>query len=444
MKLTSLQEIASIIGAVTSSSLATSGVAVDSRLLRPGDLFFALPGEKADGHAFIGDAAAAGAVGAVVDRAYRGPDFGLPLLAVDDVLCALQTLAKEMLKARKSAVVGVTGSLGKTTTKEFIYTLLKKKFQTSSSPGNSNSQIGLPLAVINHTSGDDEMVILEMGMTQRGQISKLIEIAPPDVAVVTTVALVHAENFDSLEQIAEAKGEIFLHPKTKLGIYPLESSGVLAKCGTCQKQSFSTESPQADFSLKAVDHDLWITEKGRTAFMLPMLSVPGVHNRHNFLAAAAVARHFGLSWEEIKEAQSSLALPERRLQMVEKEGVLFVNDAYNASEQSMKAALDAFPEPKPGGRKIAFFGGIVELGKFSEGCHRAVGKYSLDKADKMFCFGTDCLPIFEEWKAAGHSVVWAQDRDELAVALKNELQPGDVVLLKGSRAKGVCKVLEVL
>lgn len=445
MKLVSLKEIASLIGTITDSVHTVKGVAVDSRLLQHGDLFFALSGEHLDGHAFIPAAAASGAVGCVVNRAYQGPDCGLPLLYVDDVLSALQELAKVVLKKRESSIVAVTGSLGKTTTKGFIHTLLKHKFKVSSSPGNSNSQIGLPLSVINHTSEEDEVIILEMGMTKPGHISRLIEIAPPDVAVVTTVALVHAEHFDSLEKIVEAKAEIFRHPKTKLGIYSLncDVGAILASRGSCKKRTFSISS-DSDFSMEVKEDALWITENGTPAVKLPMLSVPGAHNRHNFLAAIAVARHYGLSWEEIQEAQASLELPERRLQAVEKNGVLFINDSYNASEQSMKAALDFLQQTKSGGRKIAFLGGMVELGKFSEGCHRAVGKYALSKVDQMFCFGEDCLPIFEEWKAVNRPIVWAKNREELAVALSKEIRSGDVVLLKGSRAKEVWKILDDL
>jgi UDP-N-acetylmuramoyl-tripeptide--D-alanyl-D-alanine ligase len=403
-----------------------------------------LPGEQVDGHSFLEAAAAAGAAGAVVRRGYEGPDFGLPLLLVDNVLLALQKYAQFVLKSGTASIVAVTGSVGKTTTKEFISTLLRVKFKVSSSPGNSNSQIGLPLAIINHTSVDDEVIVLEMGMTHPGQISRLIEIAPPEVAVVTAVALVHAENFDSLATIAEAKAEIFGHPDTKLGIYHLESDEghVLMNGGRCKKKSFSTQSAQSDLSLEVVGEVLRIAEAGYQPVEFPMLDVPGTHNLQNFLAAVSVARHFGLSWEEIRGAQSSLVLPERRLQIVEKQGILFINDAYNASEKSMKAALDSLPQPKAGGRKIACFGGMVELGKFSEGCHQAVGKYALDRVDRMFCFGTDCLPILEEWKAAGRPVVWTKDREELTIALSREVKTGDVVLLKGSRAKSVWKVLE--
>lgn len=446
MKPIALKEIASLIGTKTNSLNVASGVCVDSRLLCAGDLFFALLGASVDGHSYIQAAASAGAVGAVVKADYKGESFGLPLLYVDDTLLALQDLGKKTLKTRKAFIVAVTGSLGKTTTKGFIASLLKSKFKISASPGNSNSQIGLPLAILNHTSIEDEIIILEMGMTLPGQLSKLIEIAPPHVSVITTVALVHAENFDSLEEIAKSKAEIFAHSSTKLGIYHLESNldGILTATGTCQKQSFSTTNFQPDFHLQATESELHIRDPDQMWIHLPLLNIPGAHNRHNFLAAIAVARFFGMSWEEIKVAQSCLKLPERRFELVEKQEILFINDAYNASEMSMKAALDSMPQPRFDGRKIAFFGGIVELGKFSEACHRSVGRYALNHVDIMFCFGIDCLPIFDAWKSAGRHIVWAKERIDLVAALRDYLQPGDVVLLKGSRVKEVWKVLDEL
>lgn len=446
MKQTSLQDIAKIIGTNTASPKAASGAAVDSRLLKPGDLFFALPGEHVDGHSFLEAAASAGASGAVVNRHYRGPDYGLPLLYVPDPLHSLQELAKTVLKASAASIVAVTGSLGKTTVKGFITSLLRHHFKVAASPGNSNSQIGLPLSILNHTSVRDEIIVLEMGMTLPGHISKLIAIAPPEVAVMTTVALVHAENFNSLTDIAKSKAEIFTSPSTKLGIYHHDSNlgGIFTQTGSCHKRSFSIDTSEADLFLDIVEGDMHIKEAGHDHAQFPLLSIPGAHNRHNFLAAVAVARYFGMTWEEIREAQAALELPERRLQFVEKHGALFVNDAYNASELSMIAAFKSLPNPKPGSKRIAFLGGIVELGKFSEGCHRSVGKYALDHVDTMLCFGTDCLPIVEEWQSAGRHVIWAAERLELVAALKEQLQPGDVVLLKGSRAKGVWKVLEEL
>lgn len=172
-----------------------NNVCVDSRLISPGDLFVALPGNQTDGHHFLPQAKACGAVAAVVCSSYRGPDFGLPLIAVPDTLKFLQESARKKVKESRSKVVAVTGSVGKTTTKDFITHLVSQKYRVASTPGNSNSQIGLPLALLNHFEGTEEIVVVEMGMTLPGQIAGLVSIAPPDIAVITSVALVHAAFF---------------------------------------------------------------------------------------------------------------------------------------------------------------------------------------------------------------------------------------------------------
>lgn len=430
----------------SNSHAMASGVAVDSRLLRQSDLFFALPGAQVDGHTFLEEVSLKGASGAVVLSSYHGPDFGLPLIRSPNVLASLQTLAKTLLAQANMKVVAITGSVGKTTTKDFIAGLLHRKFRVSASPGNSNSQIGLPLTILNNTDLEDDILILEMGMTHPGQITQLIDIAPPAIAVVTTVALVHACNFDSLQGIAKAKAEIFSHPDTEVGIYHLESDigKELNKSGLCKKFSFSTKKTEADYFLRDETNSMVIKEGQEEPVELPLLNLPGTHNRHNFLAAVAVARQCGMSWNEIIEAQSSLALPERRLEIIEKFGAIFVNDSYNASEMSVKAALDALPVPKKGSRRIAVLGEMMELGKFSKQCHRSVGEHALKCVDMMICFGEGCQPIFECWMQADRHVFWPADRSGAVAALRDHLQPGDVVLLKGSRSKGVWKVLEEL
>lgn len=444
IRTTSLSEIGRLLGKHLSGDGPVHGFAVDTRQLKPGDLFFALPGAKVDGHSFLEEAAKRGAAGAVVHSSYHGADFGLPLIKSDDVLETLQELARKQVEFAQPRIVGITGSLGKTTTKEFVTTLLKAKYRVASSPGNSNSQIGLPLAILNHSREGNEIVVLEMGMTHPGQIRQLVSIAPPEVAVVTKVALVHACNFESIEEIARAKAEIFSHPLTKVGIYHKESDfgGMLGGSGKCCKRSFSLTGSDADLMLEETADGLTIIEKGGQATMMPTLQVPGRHNNHNFLAAVAVARHFGIGWEDIREAEKRLELPERRMQFVHKRGATFVNDAYNASELSMKAALESLPEPSIGRKRIAVLGGMVELGKFSEGCHRAVARHALGYVDDLFCFGEECLAMCEEWDKAGRKAVWTKDRAGIAAALKKAIKEGDVVLLKGSRSKEVNKVLE--
>lgn len=421
------------------------GASVDSRLTEPGDLFFALPGARADGHEFLQDAAGRGAKAAVVCSKYKGDSYGLNLIHADDVLLALKKIARRFVQESGSKIVAVTGSLGKTTTKEFIAALLRFKFSVISSTGNQNSQIGLPLTILNQAGNPADVFVLEMGMTHAGNITKLVEIAPPDVAVVTAIALAHACNFDSLEAIARAKAEIFEHERTKLGIYHYDSdvSNVLKITGSCEKRSFSVISEEADWLLTASEQGMRVHARGKVVD-LPMLNVIGAHNRQNFLAAAITAGHFGLSWQEIAEAQTSLVLPERRLQVVEKNGITFVNDSYNACEMSVKAALSALPLPKLGGKRIAVIGEMLELGKFSDGCHKAVGEHALNFADKMICLGIACKPIYDSWNSAGRKsdVFWKENRSDVVEVLQGLMKQGDVVLLKGSRAKELWKVLD--
>lgn len=446
MKATPLKKIAQLMHLTTDADCIISGVSADSRLTVPGDLFFALPGAQSDGHFFIPEAAAKGARAAVVRRDYSESCSGMPLLHCDDVLESLQLLGKLYLRLGNAKIIAVTGSIGKTTTKDFLSTLLKCKYKISSSPGNSNSQIGLPLAILNNVSLDEDLLIFEMGMTHRHQISKLIEIAPPTVALITTIALVHACNFDSIDEIAQAKAELFSHPNTDLGIYPKECDikNTLSRSGPCRKLSFSTNTSNADYVLESLGEEMIVKSSNADFVRLPLLTLLGNHNRHNFLAAAIAARHFGVSWEEIGERMSSLTLPERRLQIIEKFDAVFVNDSYNASEISLKAALSSLPKPKALGKKIAVIGEMLELGKFSHQCHLEVGEYALKYVDSMFCLGQECSPIYECWQKAGRPVYWTQERQSLVAALRAQLQPNDVVLLKGSRAKGLWKILDEL
>lgn len=426
------------------SSLPIQGYCIDSRSLKSGELFFALKGERVDGHAYLQEVCQKGALAAVVSKEYRGEVKGLDLLYVEDPLHALQELARKALSYCSSRVVAITGSLGKTSTKEFTKTLLAKKYRVAASPGNSNSQVGMPLAILNHSTGDEEILVLEMGMTASDQIARLVQIAPPEVAVITTVALVHACNFETLEDIARAKAEIFSHPHTRLGILHQDIPNFAEIChtGSCHKLSFSTTSLLADYGLDSSEpHSLQLRVEKSKVPLCP-LPVPGKHNIHNLLAAIAVARYFNISWEEIRQSVASLTLPDRRLQFVRHRGILFLNDSYNAAELSVKAALESLPQPEGEGRKIAVLGSVLELGKFSQDCHQRLGEFALNHVECMYCLGEECFPIYDIWKKADRPVQLFKDRFDLVACLKGDLKINDVVLLKGSRAKELWKVLE--
>lgn len=423
------------------------GYGADSRLIKPGDLFIALQGDLVDGHAYLDDVFQKGAVAAIVSKEYRNTN-NYPVFFVENPLYALQELAKAVVleyAEHTGRVIGVTGSLGKTSTKEFIKTLLQSTYKVFASPGNSNSQVGLPLAILNHTTGVEELLVLEMGMTHKGQINRLIQIAPPEVSVITTTALVHACNFTGLEEIALAKGEIFSHPHTKAAIFPYELHQSLAPfCNHCAKISFSITYPLADYGIDPLRPHVIEARLENKRISIGPLPIPGKHNLHNVLAAIAVARYYDVPWEQIQEMIPLLALSDRRLEFVERNGITFLNDSYNAAEKSVKAALESLPPPKEGGRKIAVLGSMMELGTFSTSCHHEVGKFALEHVEQMYCLGEECTPIHELWKKEGREVALFTDRKELVACLRSKLAPNDVVLLKGSRSKELWKVLEEL
>lgn len=417
---------------------------IDSRSINGGELFFALKGERVDGHHFLQEISQKGALAAVVSQDYRGESYGLHLIPVPDPLRALQDLAQTVLAKSGARVVAITGSLGKTSTKEFTKHLLSTKYRVAASPGNSNSQVGVPLAILNESAGDEEIFVIEMGMTLPGHIARLVQIAPPEVAVLTNVALVHACSFDSIEDIAAAKAEIFSHPYTRVGIINRDIVNFenVYRVGLSRKISFSITHPEADYSLDQLQIDVLHANLEKLNIQLNPLPVPGKHNAHNILAAIAVARYFNVSWAEINAAILTMTLPDRRLQFVTHQGIVFLNDSYNAAEVSVKAALETLPQPEESGRKIAVIGSMLELGKFSDDCHRRVGEFALKHVECMYCLGEECLPIYEVWKNAKRPVHFFKDRADLITRLRDDLKACDVVLLKGSRSKELWKVLE--
>lgn len=444
MEAMTLKQIAYFFNQQVDIHRVISGVSVDTRTLQPGDIYFALKGERVDGHDFLAEAQSRGAVAAVVSKTFCGANFGLHLIYVEDPLEALQELARRMLALRRVRIVAVTGSVGKTTTKDFIRTLLSMKYRVMASSRNYNSQVGLPLTILNHMKGDEEIVVLEMGMTEGNQIKRLVQIAPPEVALITTVSLVHACNFDSLNHIALAKAEIFSHPHTRLGIFHSDITKYIDLSsleGNFRKLSFSTSLPDADYYLDNQQHIIHAYLEGKT-IQFGRLRIPGKHNLHNFLASVIVARYFNVSWDEILLAIPYLQLPEKRLQFIQHKDILFLNDSYNASEISVKAALETLPVPEEGGRKIAVLGGMAELGKFSEECHQRVGEWALKYVDYIYCLGRECLPIYDVWRKAGRFIELFENRLDMVEALRKFLKPKDVVLLKGSLSKEIWKVLE--
>ncbi len=399
------------------------GAAIDSRLVKPCDLFFALPGEKVDGHTFLKLAAAKHAAAAVVHSSYEGDDFGLPLWHVSDVRATLQNVGRELFHKHPGKIIGITGSLGKTTTKVFARAFLgKQAFATAKS---YNSQVTLPLSAF-AVRGNEKWLLLEMGMSEPGEIANLVSIAPPDIALITTVAPQHLNHFpDGVEGVMREKLSILSHPNTKLALlnHALPYDG--------PKKTFSVVDRAADYFL---DQQGNVHAEGEVfAFDLDLpLMVCGL----NVIAAIALARTLGVSWEHLQACR--LKLPPMRFEMVKKEGIVFINDAYNANPDAMEAALKSLP--KTSGKRIAVLSEMDDLGDYAKEGHERVAKAALQHVDELLCIGGDLME--DVWKNEGRTIQKFTSRKALGTALKKLVRPGDVVLLKGARSYALEQVLD--
>lgn len=408
--------------------LPISGFSVDARTIKPGQVFCALKGANADGHQFVEEAFSKGASCALIERECIIKASGT-LLPVKNVIETLQKAASKLIELRKAKIIAITGSVGKTSTKEFLHTLLEKKFFAGKSIGNQNSQVGLPLSILNDTNGKEEVLVLEMGMTHPGNISQLIQIAPPDIALITQIALVHAANFPSIDAILQAKREIYNHPKTKIKICPYEWGP--------HEINFSLVHKNANFFLDGTA----LYENGEKIGNLEM-PISGKHYHHNILGAIVAARYLGMAISEIQERLPFLKLYKQRFEFKEKQGILFIDDSYNASAISVKAALNNLPKPKMNRFTFAVIGSMLELGKFSDQCHIEVAEEALKKVDYLFCYGVECLPMIEVWKRHNRQAFYFESHAALVQELKCHVAEGDVVLIKGSRGKQMWKVLD--
>lgn len=431
-----VKQIAKLLEKDSSSTATIRGFAVDSRRVEPGFLFFALRGEKVDGHSFLESAQKAGAIAAVVSKEYRGTVAGLELIAVEDVHKALRSLASFKVASSSMRCIAVTGSVGKTTTKEFIYELLSGWCKVYKTPGNANSQIGLPLSLLN-LQEEPEVFVAEMGMSQKGEIAALVSLLPPEIAVVTKVALCHAAFFPGgLAEIAEAKAEILTSSRLKKAFLQVDT----AAFAPFQNKGlfYGTTAGKARLVQKGAQFAILVEEEEIAEIALPFTAS---HLAENFLAAALVAKELGMAWEEIAQKAKTLTPYKGRFETVEKEGVLYINDAYNASPASMKAALENLPKPAPHGKVIAALGDMRELGSFSCQAHEEIGKVAASCVDELLCLGEETLALIEAFKGSGRKAKHFLDLALLKEELFQRARPGDVVLIKASNSLKMWSIL---
>lgn len=444
-----LQSIAAMCGGElspgsTAEALIT-GVVTDSRKITPGCLFVPLVGDSFDGHDYSESALKAGAAATLWTRNKGAVPPGNAVL-VDDTLEALQRLASAYLKEVAPRVVAVTGSNGKTTTKDIITALLETRFKVHKTQGNFNNHIGLPLTVLS-MAADTEIAVLEMGMSSRGEISLLSSIAEPDTAIITNIGESHLLQLGSRKEIARAKLEIAegLKPGGLLiynGDEPLLAEGMgepgFAAPEELKTFRFGLGTGNDDYPTGIMAHEGGTTFTtslhGEQVFTLPL---PGRHNVVNSLAALAVASHYGVSEEEMAAGLGRLKLTGMRIELIRaSSGLTLLNDAYNASPTSMKAAIDVLQSMKGAGSKIAVLGDMLELGPDEAAFHAEVGAYlDPEKVDLVFAYGPLSAHLAEAAaKRFGPDRVYAfTDKSAMTDLLLSKTDPKDIVLFKASR-----------
>ncbi len=439
-------------GSEFDSQKVAQGYSIDSRTLLPGELFFAVRGERLDGHDFVGQALERGAIAAVVrnDQQARYASHA-GLITVEDTLIALQTLAACVRRLWAKPVVGVTGSAGKTTTKEAIAHLLGMRYRVLKSEGNFNNHFGMPLMVLK-LEPEHEMAVIEMGMSHLGEISALAKIAQPNTGVVTCVAPVHLESFDSIADIARAKYELIASlPAGGTAVLNADDEYV-SQFGRDFKGHVVTFGlkPLADVRAEKIESRgakgsafNLVTHGCTEAVELPLV---GTHNIYNALAAAAVAMELGIPPSDVAAAMASLEAASKRGQILEVRGVTVINDCYNSNPKALNFMVDALVS-MPAKRRIVVAGEMLELGPKAEQMHRECGRHMAEqkpglKIDQLLGVRGLAQSMVDEARSAGVPAEFVATPEEAGAWLAREAKPGDAVLLKASRGVKLERALE--
>jgi UDP-N-acetylmuramoyl-tripeptide--D-alanyl-D-alanine ligase len=447
LSLAKIAEFISATGDFPREEVAQS-YSIDSRTIVLGALFFAVKGERLDGHDFVDQALEKGAVAAVVraDQLHRYPRKAR-LLTVDDTLVALQTLATAVRKLWGKPLVGVTGSAGKTTTKEAIAHVLSARYRVLKSEGNFNNHFGLPLMLLK-IEPEHDVAVIEMGMSHAGEIRALAKIAQPEIGVVTNVAPVHLEFFDSIAGIARAKYELIESLPTN-GIAVLNADdeyvsrfgrdfkGKVITYGTNVTADVRAENIQtrgADGSEFAV-----VVAGTREQARLPLV---GEHNVLNALAAVAVGLARGMNVADSVAALATLTPPDKRGQVLQVGNITVINDCYNSNPKALNAMVDALAA-MTAGRRIVVAGEMLELGPAGEEMHRAAGQHLAEKKiDVLVGVRGLAQTMVESAQQAGTRAEFVATPEDAGAWLARETRNGDVVLLKASRGVKLEKALE--
>ena len=448
LSLSRIAEFTSATGEYDPGTVA-QGYSIDSRTVQLGDLFFAVKGERLDGHDYVDQALKQGAIAAVVSKDQLPRYFEMPgLLAVDDTLVALQTLATAVRKLWGKTGIAITGSMGKTTTKEAMAHLLSVRHRVHRSKGNFNNHFGLPLGLLT-LEPEFDLAVIEMGMSHAGEIAALARIAQPNEGVVTNVAPVHLESFDSIAGIARAKYELIAAlPHGGTAILNADDEYV-SQFGRDFKGKIVMFGLKSSADVRAENVGILGPEGARFDLVCQGVRQPvqspllGKHNVSNVLAAAAVALEHGITPSEIAAALPSLEPADKRGQVVQLGNISVLYDCYNSSPKALMAAVDTLIA-MPARRRIVVAGEMLELGQTGEQLHRECGRYIAEK--KLdFLLGVRGLakPMVEAAIEAGMKAEFVATPEEAGDWLAHEARDGDVVLLKASRGVRLEKTLQV-
>ena len=422
-----------------------NGVVLDSRLLQEGYVFIATKGEKVDGHKFIPSVFEKGAMAVICEEV---PEVLTgPCIQVKDSFIALKKLAAFYRQQLDITVVGITGSVGKTSTKEFVAGVLATKYQVWKTQGNFNNEVGLPLTVL-QLREEHEIAVLEMGISDFGEMHRLSEIAKPDICVLTNIGQCHLEFLGDRDGVLKAKTEIFdfLNPNGMIFVNGDDDKLVTLRERWQDKLvCFGRGAANDVYAANEISKGLLGSTMdivGSMELKEVQIPLPGEHMVLNALAAAAVAKYLQLSLEEIKEGIKRVQAVSGRSNLIPYEEFVLIDDCYNANPVSMKAAIDLLQSAN--GRKVAVLGDMFELGEEEEKLHYEVGEYTKNKVDYLVCVGNLAEQIYKGAnanKSENMTSLYLQDKEDVYKHLKEIIKPQDTILLKASHGMGFADIV---
>ena len=436
-----LSEIASACKGVSSTELEITGVAIDTRKVKPGDLFICIKGERFDAHEFAKTAIENGAAAVMI---HRDIDFDCPYVKVEDTSKALLALSGYYRSKFNIPLVALTGSVGKTTTKEFTYLIVNSQFNAIKTIGNLNNEIGVPQMLF-QLDNSVEAAVIEMGMNHFGEIHNLTTAAKPNVALITNIGVSHIENLGSREGILKAKLEILDGLEKGSPLILNGDNDLLRTVKNDDYRLYFYGIDNGDFKAENI-----VEENGSTSFDIccfgckQNVTIPtiGIHNVYNALSAFAVGYVLGIDSRKCADALSQYQPEGMRQKSVSVGGITVIEDCYNASPDSMKAAISTLANTV-GERKIAVLSDMLELGDYSANAHRQVGEIVAENnIDFLFTFGSASVDIANRAKELGmKNVFHFSDKDEMATALLDTIKAGDTLIFKASRGMKLEEVI---